>query len=69
VLDAPGLDDAGRIDRVYQWALQRAPHPGERKRALAYLHGGAVQDEAGRKKNWASFCQALFMTNEFRYID
>ncbi|MFT5495389.1 MAG: hypothetical protein ACI9TH_000780 [Kiritimatiellia bacterium] len=54
-------DRATRVRRAYQAVLQREPRGLELQRALAYLGNDAT--------NWASFCQALFITNEFRYID
>ena len=64
-------DDAQRIDRAYRLALARPPTAGERDRALAFLRDFAARaggtDSA--RAAWSAFCQALFASAEFRYLD
>lgn len=57
-----------RVRNAFRIALQRAPSRVELASALELVH---AQRAAGEKdeKAWASFCQALLMTNEFRYVD
>ncbi len=75
VLSTP-LDDAKRIALAYQLALARPPTEKERARADAYLHAegtGLIPVKSGRvpvaaETSWATFCQALFASAEFRYL-
>ncbi|MEM1294884.1 MAG: PSD1 and planctomycete cytochrome C domain-containing protein [Verrucomicrobiota bacterium] len=53
-----------RIQEAYQRAFGRTPTESETGRALSFLKNSPDQESA-----WRSFCQALFATNEFRYID
>jgi cytochrome c553 len=78
VLAAPRLDDAGRVDMVYRLALCRPPTPTETARALQYTASYARDDstignaKAGTNPKtdaWASLCQALFCSAEFRYLN
>jgi hypothetical protein len=64
LLTDSALDDAGRVDRAYRLALSRPAADAERARALAY-----VQRLGGEEKAWASFCQALLASAEFRYVE
>ncbi|HEY7157350.1 MAG TPA: PSD1 and planctomycete cytochrome C domain-containing protein [Gemmataceae bacterium] len=64
LLTDAALDDAGRVDRAYRLALARPAADAERARALAY-----VQRLGGEEKAWASFCQALLASAEFRYVE
>ncbi|MBL8797703.1 MAG: PSD1 domain-containing protein [Planctomycetia bacterium] len=71
LLAAPNLDDAGRVALAYRLAFARTATDAERTRALNYI---AQMTQAGRDKNgaqnaWASFCQALFASAEFRYLE
>jgi hypothetical protein len=63
-----------RVMDVFQRTLQRNPTRPEADRAL--LHVQTVydvladrNDDECRLRAWASLCQALMMSNEFRYID
>jgi hypothetical protein len=57
-----------RIRDVYQRVLGREPRPPEIADASTFVsdHGANAKEES---KAWANLCQALFMTNEFRYVD
>ena len=55
------VDAAIRIRAIYERVFQRMPTTKELRRAMDYLG----QDQ----KNWPALCQALFISNEFRYID
>ncbi len=57
-----------RIRVAFRYALQRDPTEDEFTSALAFV-GGRGQNANTHKQAWASFCQALLMTNEFRYVD
>ena len=69
-------DTGERIRHLYKRILTRSPSPFELQTAQEYVGkiieqlGGSGEDsQAIRLKAWASLCQALFATNEFRYID
>jgi hypothetical protein len=59
---AQGLDDAARVDLAYRTALARPATAVEKAKALDYVQ------QTGGDKAWASFCQALFASAEFRYV-
>jgi hypothetical protein len=73
---APGLDHRGRITRAYELALCRPPTDAERARAdvflreevkdLIKLNNGKVP--AAAEAAYATFCQALFASAEFRFL-
>ncbi len=75
VLTAP-LDFPGRINLAHQLTLGRAATTSEFQRAHAYLLSEArslipardTSKEAAAQQSWATFCQALFASAEFRYI-
>jgi len=61
-------DDKARVKHAYHSALNRDPDPEELYRAIELVN--TTQREVDSKvEAWASFCQALLVTNEFRYID
>jgi hypothetical protein len=75
------LGDAGRVDLAYRLALGRAATAREIGRVRRYLAdyeaaaaaappGGADRQPgaAPRAAAWASFCQALLASAEFRYL-
>ncbi len=65
--EVPG-DDKARVKHAYHSALNRDPDPEELYRAIELVN--TTQAEVDSKvKAWASLCQALLVTNEFRYID
>jgi hypothetical protein len=69
VLRPSGLSDAERITLAYRLAVGRAATPGEIERVKGYLR----QHEEGEASEpstaaWASFCQALIASAEFRYL-
>ena len=69
-----GGDDA-RIKAAYLRFLARTPTDAERKRAsdflAGFLAGGATKKSGGTspKAAWTAFCQALYASAEFRYLD
>ena len=54
-------DDARRVREIFRRTLQRDPGALEQEQAIEYVR---TIEQA-----WASLCQALFVTSEFRYID
>ena len=60
--------DRERVRLAYRQTLQREPSGSEVSQALDLVRSShAVLNDS--QKAWASFCQALLMTNEFRYVD
>lgn len=73
---APGLDHKGRITLAYELALCRPPTDAERARADVFLRD-EVKDliklshgkvPAAAEAAYATFCQALFASAEFRFL-
>jgi hypothetical protein len=76
LLDDAGLDDAGRIDRLYLLAYARHPSAAESERAANFLAAtqtslGGGPKEAGRGSvaAWSTVAQAILASAEFRYLE
>lgn len=76
LLTNDSMDDDARIDRAYKAVLARPAAASEIERAKNYIQQTSVrfaQDRGDkletRKLAWAGFCQALFGTAEFRYVE
>jgi hypothetical protein len=68
LLAAKDLDDLGRVDLAYRIFYARYATLPEKERALKYL-AAASQDLSGKQADaWASYCQALIASAEFRYL-
>ena len=65
VLASPATDDAGRVDQAYRLALCRPATALEKSRAVQYVSTYS----GSRSEGWASLCQALFCSAEFRYVN
>ena len=61
-------NENARIQFAYLTALNRKPTPEELQQALDLIRY-TKSDTKSETKAWASLCQALLSTNEFRYID
>jgi hypothetical protein len=69
--------DAARVDLAYKLTLGRPATSAERSRAESYIAGylrdpASTRGKSGEKARidaWASFCQALFASAEFRYLN
>ncbi|HYH63108.1 MAG TPA: DUF1553 domain-containing protein, partial [Urbifossiella sp.] len=72
-------DDAARVARLYRLAYSRPPSAAEAERALAFLAGpdGLLPPPKGaapltsdglREERWASLCQVVFASAEFRTL-
>jgi len=77
LLGRSGPDEPGRIGMAYRLAFGRGPTDEERSRAQNYLsrmrdrfrdEDNGNNDTAARRKAWATLCQALFASAEFRYL-
>jgi hypothetical protein len=61
-------DDTARIDLAYRTFYARSPSMPEKERALKYL-AATAQDLGGKPADaWASFCQVMIASAEFRYL-
>lgn len=76
LLDAAEPDDAARIKSAYLRAFGRSPEPVETAEALAYLKAyeerlAKIEPDAGKRRltAWQSYCQILFASNEFVYMN
>jgi hypothetical protein len=73
LLRDPQLNDAGRIDLAYRLLLGRPATAAELERVEAYVVDYAAAAEGltsadAQAAAWASFCQAMFASAEFRYV-
>ncbi|MDG2391498.1 MAG: PSD1 and planctomycete cytochrome C domain-containing protein [Planctomycetaceae bacterium] len=57
-----------RVYQAYRRTLARDPSPQEIARALELLRLTNIELNS-EEKSWASLCQSLMATNEFRYVD
>ncbi len=64
LLAEPGLDDVGRVARMYRRALGRLPTATERRLALDFLAG----EPGPRAAAWERLQQVLFACIDFRYV-
>jgi hypothetical protein len=69
-------DDGGRVRSAHLRALSRPATGDEVREALAYLDAYAARATAAGKSSrdarlaaWQSYCQALFCSNEFLYVN
>jgi hypothetical protein len=76
LLEIESTDDQLRVESMFSAILHRSCTDDETAQTLAFVRQAERQlaDEMTepnrrRRKAWATVCQALFMTNEFRYVD
>jgi hypothetical protein len=64
-------DDAGRIERAYLLLFGRPPSAEEREAGEGYLVRlrSKFKPEERDAKAWESYARALFLTNEFVYVN
>jgi len=71
LLDKAGADPASRVRWAFRRALQRNPSRAETRRVIKLVN--TLQTETRNPGNetstWATICQSLLTTSEFRYID
>jgi hypothetical protein len=74
ILQQKGLNQSTRIDLAYRLALGRLPDGHEKTSISRYLAEYRKSLEGAQQKGnpqfaaWASFCQTLFASGEFRYV-
>ena len=68
-----GDTDKDRVQRIFRDALQRMPTAIELDSAIAHVRSVRQAMDRGTPQrdlySWASLCQAILGTNEFRYVD
>jgi hypothetical protein len=69
LLARPGLDDRGRIDRIYQLALGRKPTDSERRIGLSFIARERTEGKPAGERSWSLVFQAVFASVEFRYVN
>ncbi len=71
LLAAQNSDDAGRVELAFRLAFARPATAAEKERSLAFLRDAtaALGGDGKKDEAWASFCQALFASAEFRYVE
>jgi hypothetical protein len=76
LLNLPVADETRRVETAYARAFSRPATSEERNRVLAFLQDYQKALEATEKdpvkrraEAWRSFCQTLFASSEFRYVD
>lgn len=62
------VDNNDRIQLAWQQALGRNATPDELQQADEFLRL-TLNELGSEERAWASLCQALLVTNEFRYVD
>ena len=72
----PDRGEPARVREIFGAILQRSPQDSEAAAAIQYvrslessLDAAYAESAMRRMKAWASLCQALMASNEFRYID
>jgi len=74
------LSDAERVELAYRIALSRRPTAGELRRVADYVNAFGTASKDSNFKDakdpnklrldaWSTFCQALFASAEFRYVN
>jgi hypothetical protein len=71
LLDQKGVQDPARIELAYRLTVGRKPTSSEVLRIQKFLDDfrrTAGDKDRGRVGAWASVCQTLFASAEFRYL-
>jgi hypothetical protein len=63
------LDDGKRVETAYLIAVGRGPTKEMAERAIEFIEQGQKEEGLSRQQAWGRFCQAIFGSNEFRYVD
>jgi hypothetical protein len=61
-------DDSTRVRAAFRRALNREPNQNELNESIEFLRSTKTELKSDNQA-WSSLCQALLVTNEFRYID
>jgi hypothetical protein len=71
ILAMPAQENRARVERAYRIVLGRSPTEGELALALKYLGEdlAGANNESVRLEAWAQFCQGLFASVDFRFVN
>ncbi|HSU68224.1 MAG TPA: DUF1549 domain-containing protein [Tepidisphaeraceae bacterium] len=71
LLDNDWMDQPARVDLAYKLVYGRPATATEKQRAASYLgaYSGSTDSRKDHSEAWASFCQALMASAEFRYLN
>ncbi|MGB3117663.1 MAG: DUF1553 domain-containing protein, partial [Verrucomicrobiales bacterium] len=76
LISQPAIEDPVRAEIILRRVLGRPPAPGEVDRALAMIQDvdaelklQGITPSLRVEMAWSAYVQALFATNEFRYVD
>ena len=74
LLRQTGIDDIGRIQLAYQQMFSRPATEAEQQRAMKYIEQSLDKTDGKTQLTpkmtaWTLFCQALFASAEFRYLN
>ena len=76
ILDAEGLSSEQRVDLAHQSAFGRVATASEQEETLAFIRAfvkspllGEKPESEKRLAAWQAFCQSLFCSNEFLYVE
>lgn len=62
------LDDARRVEMAYLIAVGHSPDSNLRDSCLSFINS-QIAAGASRRDAWTAFCQALYASDEFHYLD
>ncbi len=62
------LDDARRVEMAYLIAVGHPPDSNLRDSCLSFINNQTAAG-ASRRDAWAAFCQAVYASDEFHYVD
>ncbi len=68
VMSIPDADDSQRVTEVFRRTLGREPSATDLRESIVYM-ASVSSNNLNPLRVWASLCQALLSTNEFRYVD
>ena len=63
------MEQAGQIQLAYELTYSRSATPEEMEEARNFINQYIQEGEGGKEDAWSAFCQLLFLSNEFIYIN
>ena len=69
LLQMDKLNDSQRLEMAYLLALGRKPEGEMVGQGLAFIQACDSEEGMTRQEAWSRFCQMLYATAEFRYVD
>ena len=62
-------EQAGQIQLAYELTYSRSATPAEIEEARSFINQYVKEGEVVKEDAWSAFCQLLFLSNEFIYIN